>query len=161
VRTLTALSVPHPAAMQKAFVTSDQALRSLYMGMFQLPVVPEQLLLVRGGAVLRRTLVRGGLPDRLADHYVARMREPGALSAALGWYRALPWSSRDPVGTVHVPTLHVWSTGDTFLGRSATEATADFCRADYRLEVLEGLSHWIPELAPDRVAELVTAHVKA
>jgi pimeloyl-ACP methyl ester carboxylesterase len=161
VRTLTALSVPHPAAMQKAFVTSDQGLRSLYMVLFQLPVVPEQLLLARNGAVLRRTLIRGGLPERLADHYVARMREPGALSAALSWYRALPWSSRDPVGTVRVPTLHVWSTGDTFLGRSATEATSDFCRADYRLEVLDGVSHWIPELAADRVAGLVTAHVKA
>jgi len=26
--------------------------------------------------------------------------------------------------------------------------------------VLDGVSHWIPELAADRVAELVTAHVK-
>jgi len=86
--------------------------------------------------------------------------QPGALSAALGWYRALPWSGRDPVGRVRVPTLHVWSTGDTFLGRSATEATADFCRTDYRLEVLDDVSHWIPELAADRVAALVTAHVR-
>ena len=105
-------------------------------------------------------LRHGGLPSDIADRYVDRMREPGPLSAALGWYRALPWSSRDPVGTVHVPTLHVWSTGDTFLGRTATEDTARFCAAPYRLEVLEGISHWIPELAPDRVAELVTAHVR-
>src|SRR5215208_3793425 len=66
VRTLTVLSVPHPAAMQKAFVTSDQGLRSLYMALFQLPVVPEQLLLARDGAGLRRTLIRAGLPERSA-----------------------------------------------------------------------------------------------
>ena len=161
VRTLTALSVPHPAAMQKALVTSDQGLRSFYMGLFQLPLLPERLLLARNGAALRRMLLRGGLPERVADHYVARMREPGALSAALGWYRALPWSGRDPVGRVHVPTLHVWSTGDAFLGRTATESTSDFCRAGYRLEVLDGVTHWIPELAADRVAELVTAHVRS
>jgi pimeloyl-ACP methyl ester carboxylesterase len=160
VRTLTALSVPHPAAMTKAMVTSDQALRSYYMGVFQLPLLPERLLLAGDGAALRRMLRRGGLPADVVDHYVARMQEPGALSAALGWYRALPWSSRDPVGKVRVPTLHLWSTGDAFLGRAATEATAQFVDAPYRLEVLDDVTHWIPELAPDRVAELVTAHVR-
>jgi pimeloyl-ACP methyl ester carboxylesterase len=160
VRTLTALSVPHPGAMAKAMVTSDQALRSYYMGVFQLPVLPERLLLAGNGAVLRRMLRSGGLDDALVDHYVRRMQERGALSAALGWYRALPLAGRDPVGKVRVPTLHVWSTGDAFLGRAATEATGRFVDAPYRLEVLDGVSHWIPELAADRVAELVTAHVR-
>jgi pimeloyl-ACP methyl ester carboxylesterase len=59
-----------------------------------------------------------------------------------------------------VPTLHVWSTGDAFLGRAATEATAAFVDAPYRLEVLPDVPHWIPELAPDVVADLVTAHVR-
>jgi hypothetical protein len=141
-------------------VSSDQALRSYYMGVFQLPLIPERLLLAGNGAALRRMLHHGGLPDDAVDHYAARMREPGALSAALGWYRALPWSGRDPVGTVRVPTLHLWSTGDAFLGRAATEGTARFVDAPYRLEVLEDVTHWIPELAADRVAELVTAHVR-
>ena len=160
VRTLTIVSVPHPAAMTKAMVTSDQALRSSYVALFQLPLLPERLLLAGNGAALRRVLERGGLPDDAVDRYVARMREPGALSSALGWYRALPWTGRDPVGRVRVPTLHLWSTGDAFLGRAATEATAQFVDAPYRLEVLDGVSHWIPELAPERVAELVTAHVR-
>ncbi|TYP81270.1 alpha/beta fold hydrolase [Blastococcus xanthinilyticus] len=160
VRTLTALSVPHPGAMARAMVTSDQALRSYYVGLFQLPVVPEQLLLAGDGAALRRMLAHGGLPEDAVDRYVARMREPGALTAALNWYRALPWSGRDPVGRVRVPTLHVWSTGDAFLGRAATEDTARFVDAAYRLEVLDDVPHWIPELAADRTAELVTAHVR-
>jgi pimeloyl-ACP methyl ester carboxylesterase len=159
VRTLTVLSVPHPAAMGRAMVTSDQALRSYYMGVFQLPVLPEKLLLANEGAALRRLLRSGGLPRDAVDRYVARMREPGALTSALNWYRAIPWSAGDLVGTVRVPTLHVWSTGDTFLGRAATEATARHVEGPYRLEILEGVSHWIPELTADRVAELVTAHV--
>ena len=53
VRTLTVLSVPHPAAMAKAMVTSTQALKSYYMGLFQLPLLPERLLLARGGKALR------------------------------------------------------------------------------------------------------------
>jgi pimeloyl-ACP methyl ester carboxylesterase len=160
VGTLTALSVPHPGAMARSMVTSDQALRSAYMGLFQVPVLPERALLAGGGAPLHRMLRGSGLPAATADHYAARMREPGALSAALNWYRALPWLARDRVGSVSVPTLHVWSTGDTFLGRAATEGTARFIDAPYRLEVLENLPHWIPELAADQVAGLVTAHVR-
>ena len=161
VRTLTVLSVPHPGAMAKAMVTSDQALRSAYMAAFQVPVLPERALLAGGGAALRRMLRRSGLPDSLADHYVARMREPGALTAALNWYRALPWHAGDPVGRVPVPTLHVWSTDDRFLGRTATEDTARFCSGAYRLEVLEGVPHWIPELAAEQLGELVVAHVRS
>jgi len=160
VRTLSVLSVPHPAAMAKAMVTSDQALRSYYVGVFQFPVLPERLLLAGRAAALRWLLSHGGLPDDAVDRYVARMREPGALPAALGWYRALPWNGQDPVGTVRVPTLHVWSTGDAFLGRAGIEATEQYVDAPYRLEVLDDVPHWIPELAPDRVAELVTAHVR-
>jgi len=161
VRTLTVLSTPHPAAMAGAVLTSDQGLRSGYVALFQLPLLPELVLLAGRGAVLRTLLRRGQLPPDAADRYVARMREPGALPAALGWYRALPWNARErPVGTVRVPTLHVWSTGDRYLGRAATEATARFVEAPYRLEVLEGVPHWIPELAAEQVAELVTAHVK-
>ena len=160
LRTVSVLSVPHPAAMAKAMVTSDQALRSSYVGLFQLPVLPERILLAGDGAALRRMLRHGGCPDATADRYVARMQEPGALSAALGWYRALPFSGRDPVGRAKVPTLHIWSTGDAFLGRAATEATEQYVSAPYRLEVLDDVTHWIPELAPDRVAELVTAHVR-
>ncbi|MCU1669007.1 MAG: putative hydrolase or acyltransferase of alpha/beta superfamily [Blastococcus sp.] len=160
VRTLTALSVPHPAAMAKAMVSSTQVLRSYYMVLFQLPVLPERALLARDGAALRRALSAGGLPDDVVDRYVRRMREPGALTAALAWYRALPLDVRQPVGKVRVPTLHIWSTGDAFLSRAGIDATAGFVDAPYRLEVLEGVSHWIPELAPDVVADLITAHVR-
>ncbi len=160
VRTLTALSVPHPAAMTKSLVSSDQGLRSSYVALFQLPVVPERLLLARDGAALRTMLRRGGLPDDAVDRYVRHMREPGALTAALNWYRALPYGARDAVGRVSVPTLHVWSTGDPFLGRAATEATHQYVTGPYRLEVLEGVTHWIPELAAERTAELVVAHTR-
>ena len=71
----------------------------------------------------------------------------------------MPLGVRDPVGRVSVPTLHVWSTEDAFLGRSAVEATRRYARGPYRLEVLEGVTHWIPELAPERTGELVVGHV--
>jgi pimeloyl-ACP methyl ester carboxylesterase len=160
VRTLTALSVPHPAAMASALLHSDQALRSGYMAFFQLPAVPEALLLAGGGALLRRSLRQGGLPDDAVDRYVERMQQPGALTAALNWYRALPYSGSTPVGVVRVPTLHVWGARDAFLGRAAVEASRKYVEGSYTLEVLEDADHWLPELAADRLGELITAHVR-
>ena len=161
VRTLTSLSTPHPAAAGRAVFTSDQGLRSSYMAAFQVPVLPERLLLARDGAVLRAVLENGGLPDDLVTRYVDRMRQPGALPSALAWYRAIPFAARDAVGRVDVPTLHVWSTGDTFLGPAATAATRRHVTGPYRLEVLDGVPHWIPELAAQRAAELVVAHTRS
>jgi pimeloyl-ACP methyl ester carboxylesterase len=155
VRSLTVVSVPHPTAFLRALATSAQLLQSWYMAFFQLPAVPEATLLAGG---LRRSLVSSGLPEQHAERYLRRMREPQALSSALAWYRAVPWSAPDPVGRVRVPTLHLWSTRDHALNRSGVEASRRFVDAPYRLEVLEGLPHWIPEVAPDRVADLVAAH---
>jgi pimeloyl-ACP methyl ester carboxylesterase len=123
------------------------------------PLLPEWALLAGRGAGLRRTLIGAGLsPDR-ANRYVDAMREPGALSASLAWYRAVAF---DPglVGPVTVPTLYVWSTGDGALGRRAAELTADHVSAPYRFEVLEDVSHWIPEERPATVADLVVAHAR-
>ena len=68
--------------------------------------------------------------------------------------------TRTPVGTVRVPTLHVWGEQDAFLGRAATETCHQFVDAPYALEVLEDVGHWVPELAAERTGELVTAHVR-
>lgn len=161
VRSLTALSVPHPGGYVRALRTSPQGLRSAYMAWFNLPLLPERTLLAAGGAPLRQLLRGTGLPDEPARRYAERMREAGALSGALAWYRALPWNVLDPVGPVTVPTLHVWSTGDVALDRAGAAATADFVRGPYHLEVLDGVGHWLPETAADRLAPLILEHVRA
>lgn len=161
VTSLTAVSVPHPAAFTRSFLSSSQGVKSAYMAFFQLPGVPEALLTRGNGALLRDLLVRAGMPRPDAEETVARLRPAGALTAALNWYRALPLGASDPVGRVRVPTLHVWSDRDGFLGRAGTEATAGYVTGDYRLEVLPGVTHWVPETAADRLGELVAAHVQA
>ena len=39
------------------------------------------------------------------------------------------------------------------------EATENFVDAPYRFEVLEGVSHWIPELASEDVNRLLIEHL--
>src|SRR3954453_4455622 len=61
LHTVTSLTTPHPRALAKSMVTSTQLLRSWYMGLFQLPVVPELGITGRGEASFRRSLAKAGL----------------------------------------------------------------------------------------------------
>ncbi|MCW2543603.1 MAG: putative alpha/beta hydrolase [Frankiales bacterium] len=158
VRTLTAVSVPHPQAFIHALRTDeDQRNRSQYMRTFSEPGYAATLLADDGAAF--RTMF-GPAPGAVdVDHMLAMARQPGALDAWLQWYadQKLPHSIDCP--KVTVPTLHVWSDGDAALGRAGTDATAEWVDAPYRLEVLHGVSHWIPEEAADRLGPLIRGHI--
>lgn len=158
VRTLTAVSVPHPAAFTRSWVTSTQWLRSSYMGFFQLPVLPEALL--RRPAAVDRWLRASGMSAEEVERYHTEIVEYGALPGALAWYRALPLTPPTATGgKVGVPTTLVWSDRDVAIGRHAVQRTGEWVTAPYELVVLEGVSHWIPTQAPRQLAEAVLRRV--
>ena len=158
---LTVVSTPHPRAFVEA-MPRGQVLRSWYMGVFQLPVVPERMLLRGGSKGLAQVLVRGGLDAEAARRYATRLAEPGALTGALNWYRALPYNLKaGPVPAVTVPTLYVWSDKDVALGRWAAERTARYVSGPYRFVELSGISHWIPEEAPEALVDALLPHLAA
>ena len=150
VRTLTVASTPHPRALLEA-MPHGQALRSWYMGLFQLPALPERLL--GRPAVVRRLLGAPGSARTAASE--AFLADRDAARASLGWYRAAARSVAGrgvPPGPVRVPTTYVWSDRDVALGRWAAERTGRWVEADYRFVVLDGVSHWIPDERPDELA---------
>ncbi|WP_432492497.1 alpha/beta fold hydrolase [Kineococcus gypseus] len=153
VRSATVLSTPHPAALRAAALRGGQALRSAYAAGFQVPALPERLLLARSGAALRTLLARGGLPGELADGYARRMAEPGALSAALGWYRALPLQ-RARTGPAAVPVAFLHGRHDPFFSPAAVHGTAAHVRAPFTSRRLP-TGHWLPEREPAAVADAV------
>jgi pimeloyl-ACP methyl ester carboxylesterase len=156
VRTLTALSVPHPTAYTLAYrADPEQRERSAYIRLFWQAGKAEEVLLADDARRLRRMLDApdSGIPAEAVDVYVARLSAPGALTAALNWYRAM--SSDTRVDPVTVPTTYVWSDGDVAVGRTAAEACADQVTGDYRFVELPGISHWVPEQAPEQVAGAV------
>jgi pimeloyl-ACP methyl ester carboxylesterase len=163
VRSLCVVSTPHPEALRGALVGDDpdQVERSGYMEMFRRPDEPERLLLGEdgSGSGLRTLFESSGLDPTMADEYVAVLTEPGAMTAALNWYRAMRASDVDGLPPIVVPTLYVWSTGDPALGRVAAEATAEYVAGSYRFEVLDGVSHWVPEQAPDELGRLLLDHL--
>jgi pimeloyl-ACP methyl ester carboxylesterase len=157
VASLTALSVPHPAAFALSLASpdGDQRRRSSYIAFFQKTGLAERVLSAGGlSLMLRATRYPGDVGER-----VRAMSQPGALTAALNWYRAVDVALLGGVGRIQVPTLFVWSTGDEALGREGAEATAGYVDGPYRFEVLDGVSHWIPEEVPGRLNRLLLAHL--
>ncbi|MFF4876164.1 alpha/beta fold hydrolase [Micromonospora sp. NPDC000668] len=159
VRTLTAVSVPHPAAMAHALANDgQQKARSSYIALFRKPEKAEKVLLAWNATALRKLLGGVGDATRVA-RYADPMREPGALTAALNWYRAMSRADLADVGPVAVPTTYLWSDRDIAIGRTAADACAANVTGDYRFVQLPGVSHWIPDAAPGPLAEAILARV--
>ncbi len=157
VRTLTALSVPHPGAFREALgADPEQRARSAYMRDFATPG-HEEVLLADGAARLRALLgVANGVD---VEHVLARMGTGPALRRGLNWYAAQSAERVRAIPQTPVPTLHVWSDGDQALGEYGARATHRYVSGPYELVVLPGVSHWIPEEVPQRTAELVLGHL--
>jgi pimeloyl-ACP methyl ester carboxylesterase len=158
VRSLTAVSVPHPAAYTAAFrADPEQKERSAYIRLFWQEGKAEEVLLADNARRLRRMLSGSDgeteVPAEAIDEYVAVLSAPGALTAALNWYRAM--SSGNRVDRVAVPATYVWSDGDVAIGRTAAEACANYVTGDYRYVELPGVTHWIPEQAPEELASAI------
>ncbi|WP_255621700.1 alpha/beta fold hydrolase [Pseudonocardia sp. DSM 110487] len=163
IRSLTAVSVPPPAAYLRSLFTTRQGLASWYVYAFQLPWLPERLLAAKGGPFSRRfvaALRRTGQSKESAQRDAAGLADPAALTAAINWYRGMfstPPGESDP--PVRVPTLFVWSDGDTALTRQSTELARRYVAGPFRYAELRGVSHWIPDEAPDQLAELILDHI--
>lgn len=158
LRTWTSVSTPHPGALLSSFVRSDQLRQSWYMGAFQLPALPERFLATPRAEVMLR---KGGMSPEAVARYRREIVEGGALRGALHWYRAMAMGRpRDSRAHVRVPTTLVWSDRDVALGRRATELTERFVDAPYELVVLAGVSHWIPEEAPEQLVDAVLRRIR-
>jgi pimeloyl-ACP methyl ester carboxylesterase len=155
VRSLTAVSVPHPAAHAAAMRTDpEQAEKSRYIAMFR-SAGAEERLLADDARRLRRMF--GPLPQ--AEDFVAPLRGPGALTAALNWYRAM--SAADLPGPVAVPVTYVWGTEDAAVSRAAAESCASYVTGDFTFVELPGADHWVPEKQPAAVAAAARTRMAA
>lgn len=163
VRTLTAVSVPHPRAYGWAFRHDpEQQHKAAYIALFRLPGgKAEEVLLADGGRRLRRVLDGGDIPAAAIEEYVGQLSEPGALTAALNWYRAMSGRDTEGLEPVTVPTTYVWSNGDVALARAGAERCAEHVAGDYRFLELDGVSHWIPEQAPDALTAAIMQRLRS
>ena len=95
------------------------------------------MLFADGARRLRAMLA--GVPA--VEEYVAVMSAPGALTAALNWYRAMTGRDLRGLGPITLPTTYVWSTADVALGAAGALRCGNHVAADYRFVQLDGVSH--------------------
>lgn len=165
---LVIVNMPHPTLFRRALRHSpEQRKRSWYIGFFQTPWLPEKVLGARGawaiGAMLRNTS-RGkrAFPPPVLEAYRAAARQPGALAAMLAYYR-VNISNFGLIKTpppIYVPTLMVWGEADVALGLETIKGTEKLV-PDLTLARLKGVSHWVPEEAPDALLAKLTEWLEA
>jgi len=149
VRTLTALSVPHPAVPP----TLRQREMAWYQLLFQFEDVAEATLAHDDWALLREWAA--GYKDM--DRAIADLSRPGALTASLNWYRAnlapRPPRPAPELPPLTAPTLAIWSDGDRYLDGARVRASGAYVKGPWRYEEVAGATHWIPLDAPDQLSE--------
>ena len=161
VLSLSVLSTPHPRALGHALRTVGQLKKSWYIGMFQIPSVPEHLLAGRVDDFLQRA----GLPEEAAARYRNRFSTAGDLRGPINWYRALlRYDGIEPEGSgqgiITVPTTFLWGRRDPALGRTAAEETEVYVHAPYRFVELDA-GHWLPDLEAPTVTEAVLERISS
>jgi pimeloyl-ACP methyl ester carboxylesterase len=154
VESLVALSVGHPAALQSA--GWEQYARSWYMFMFQFEGVAEQWLSMNDWEFVRTMVGKGG--D--VDQYVTDLARPGALTAALNWYRAnvppASWIAEPPqLPLIEASTMGIWSARDIALSEAQMIESQKHVTGPWRYERIDDAGHWIPLDAPDRLNALL------
>lgn len=164
VHSWTALSIPHPASYGRAYRDDpDQQQKSQYITFFQEPGAAEAAFAADDWAMLKAIWSASDADERA--EYLAQFTAPGALTAALNWYRgsfgmntgsAPPAQSERNVAT---PTLTIWGNQDQAVGRSTTLAQAEYMSGYSRFIELDA-GHWLIQERFDEVSREILAHLR-
>ena len=152
---LVAISVGAPGAAGPPTLEALQ--KGWYRILFDIAGVAEDLI-QRNDWYLMRTLLEGSGEN--FETYIANLSEPGALTAALNWYRANVPVQRllgpaPPLAPVAAPTMGVFGTADVALTEDAMVKSASRVSGPWRYERLEGIGHFVPLDAPDQLNNLL------
>lgn len=151
---LTALTVGCPGTSGQR--TLEQLEKAWYLFFFQNEGVAEEWLRRDDWSGLRALLRDGGDMER----YTADLGRPGALTAALNWYRANapPSALLGPVPDlppVVVPGLGVSADGDAYLTEANVKNSYEKVAGPWKYVRMEGVSHWLMLDRPEEFNRLL------
>ncbi|MDJ0746037.1 MAG: alpha/beta hydrolase [Xenococcaceae cyanobacterium MO_167.B27] len=158
VEKLIVMNLPHPAKFAEALRTnSQQMLRSWYLLLFQLPLLPEFLCRVNNYRMIAALFVKTAIdktaftPEDL-EAYKKAAAKPGALTAMLNYYRSnfLGLFKQQEWTVLQVPTLMIWGEKDTALGKELTYNTKAYVK-DFQINYIPNCSHWVQQEQPTLV----------
>lgn len=152
-----ALSVPHLASYAAALEHSEQRETSTYIERCLVPGLVEEDLSKDDLAVLRAEWAQQ-CPDK-ADEYARVFSQPGALTAALSWYRANfaegPRLRGFSAFDVQTPTLTLWGNRDPFVARAAHQLERGMMKGPYRFVEWDAGHRLVHERRRDVLRELL------
>ncbi|GAB92656.1 alpha/beta fold hydrolase [Gordonia rhizosphera] len=155
ISSLTAVSVPHPAAFAWAIASDpDQRQRSAYMDSLRDDPSMADLMTADDGAGLRAAY-EGVVADDLIERHVEVLMQPGAMASAINWYRANGDDDLAAIAPANRPTTLIWGENDVAVGAASIARCGDHVTGEYRTIRLPGITHWVPEQAPDAVVSAV------
>ena len=149
-----ALSVGHLSSLWNAGLAQRRL--AWYMLLFMRQGLAEDILMRQDWQFFRD--LWGHHPEM--DTWLADLARPGALTAALNWYRANvdvdTWTEEGWVmPRVSVPTMGIWSSGDIYLTETQMIASGQYVDAPWRYERIEGATHWLMLDQPQRITALL------
>jgi pimeloyl-ACP methyl ester carboxylesterase/2-polyprenyl-6-methoxyphenol hydroxylase-like FAD-dependent oxidoreductase len=170
VRRLVVMNAPHPERFRAGVRSMRQLRRSWYIGFYQMPAIPEAYVRWGDYRLLRTALRDTARPNAFTPDDVQRYRDalsrPGALTAALNYYRAVPRvmldTRNDPSRSprIEAPALVIWGEQDIFLGPELAEPDRSLV-PDLRVERLPQASHWVQVDQPELVNDLLLGFIGA
>ncbi len=164
---LIVMNAPHPQAMQRAFRTLKQLRKSWYMFAFQLPWLPENALLRNNayeiGRMLKGAAVqKSAFPNEVLATYQEAMSKPGAMTAALNYYRQLfrhPLRSAKNYTSIGAPTLLIWGEQDIALGIELTYGLEQWV-PNIQIKRIPDSGHWVQQEKPELVNTLMAEFLR-
>ncbi|WP_174298109.1 alpha/beta fold hydrolase [Sphingomonas bacterium] len=173
VERLAIVNAPHPFLFQRAlFDVPEQRAAGQYIRAFRggLEAHVERIGL---SAFLDEVFSRHVDPTRMAGEkpaYLDEWSQPGAMTAMLNWYRAsrvivpAPGEHRSrpalldaPFPPVIQPTLVIWGMDDPALLAEPNLDGLETLVPDLAVERLDGVGHFAPWEAPERVTAILRA----
>ncbi len=157
---LAVLNCPHPKEMLKSFRDNpSQLVRSWYMFMHQIPLLPE-LLYSYALPLFFKQFVRGWMynkenfSDTDLNEFVHAFEQKGALTGSINYYRAMLQTKPNVSifkNKIQSPTLLIWGEGDKALGKELTFNTQQHINAALDIKYIKDCSHWTQNDCPDEV----------
>ena len=162
VLSVTALSIPHSAAFFEAIRNDpEQQRRSSYMAVFRTPVLAEYMFGTMDMGLLKSMhAVNRGEP---LEEYLRVFSEPGAMTAALNWYRASVLGSQDDEAAemspmIHIPALFIGGRQDGAVAMSGIQAQAKYMVGPFESHMRD-VGHWLMGEDTDFVVETIVDFV--
>ncbi len=166
IASFASLSIPHGKAFAQAtWEDPEQEQYRNFIGMIIAGEGPMEGALSADDFAALKGIWSAAHSPAASEAYYRVFSQPGALTAALNWYRAtnghkriLDGSSLD-FGPVDLPTLLIWGARDEWVRHKSLDLARPYMRGPYEVMELDA-GHWLVQEEADFVTALLLRHLK-